>query len=83
MAILNQRKNFDRRRPGWLIIDQRWMGAINWGVKEKFETRGKRLMEEDQVCKQNAKDQVGGRDQGGKCEYIDRRITGCLRINQA
>ena len=31
--------NFDRRRPGWLIIDQGWMGTINWWVQGKFETR--------------------------------------------
>ena len=33
--------NFDRRRPGWLLIDQGWMGTINWWVQEKFESRGR------------------------------------------
>ena len=35
----NQWNNFDRRRPGWLIIDQGWMGTINWWVQGIFEIR--------------------------------------------
>ena len=35
------RKNFDRRIQGWLIIDQGWMGTINWWMQGIFEIKGR------------------------------------------
>ena len=44
------------------MINQGWVGAIDWVVQGKFETRGRSLTAEYQGWKQKIRDWVGGRE---------------------